>query len=489
MNSSANLSRTCLAVITIGFTLLFSSFAQSGTKVAFTGDQGTDENARAVLTMIANEGVDLVLVQGDLGYDRNAATRWEANLSDTLGENFPVLSGVGNHENFEWHLYHRYIKNRINRVDGLSCSGNPGVKAHCKFDNLEIVQVSPGIREVAGVRAEDNYPEYINDKFSGTSNKWRICTWHKNMREMQTGEKNNSTGWDVYRSCLNAGALIAVAHEHAYSRTHLMSNYQNQTVAHRNSEMTLEPGKSFMFVSGLGGRSIREQKRGGDWWASIYTASQGATHGALICDFERITAQCYFKAIDGSVQDQFSLRLNDGGRGGSTDSTPEPAGDKPPQLSSVPAVFKRIDSDEYRWIDRDANGQLGNVRIEPACSEAMGGVDLFGDWDDLLALAPGVDAIENPCVNQNNNNPGSSANDPTLDTNYVFQRTDKNELRWITQNSHGQVGSTSITKSCANKLGGATVSGDWFDLQSLAPAFDQYNNPCSHSSISVISCS
>ena len=68
--------------------------------------------------------------------------------------------------------------------------------------------------------------------------------------------------------------------------------------------------RSFMFVSGLGGRSIRSQSHDGDWWASVYTASQGANHEALFCDFERNTAQCYFKAIDGSVPDQSTLRLD-----------------------------------------------------------------------------------------------------------------------------------------------------------------------------------
>lgn len=453
--------------------LSFSSVAHSGTKVAFTGDQGTDENARAVLTMIANEGVDLLMIQGDLGYDRNAAAQWEANLNDTLGENFPVLTGVGNHENFEWHLYHQYIKRRIDRAGKLSCSGNPGVKAHCQFDNIEIVQVSPGINEVAGVPAEDSYPEYIKDKFPGAGNKWRICSWHKNMETMQVGGKSNATGWGVYDSCLNAGAMITVAHEHSYSRTHLMSSFENQVVAHRNNDMTLEPGKSFMFVSGLGGRSIREQKRGGDWWASIYTASQGATHGALICDFERNTARCFFKAIDGSVPDQFTLRLNNGGDP-NTVTDPQPNNDPRVNLEKLPAILKRTDSDEYRLIDRDANGKLGHVRIDRNCANAMGGPDLYGDWHYLVDLAPGTDSIANPC----GSNTDSPTNEPEGESGYVFSRTDKNELRWIAKSSNGELGSIRIDDACASRLGSPSRSGNWFDLIAIAPAFDQIENPC-----------
>lgn len=457
----------------------FGSVSYAGTKVAFTGDQGAGENAEKVLKLIADEGTDLLMIQGDLGYDRGAAQTWENNLTKHLGESFPVLTTVGNHENFEWHIYHQKIKDRINRVSGLSCSGNPGVKALCQFSNLEVVQVAPGISEVAGVRPDDNYAEFIADKFSGGSNKWRICSWHKNMKDLQTGNKGNSTGWDVYRSCLNVGAMIAVAHEHAYSRTYLMSDFENRSVVHRESDMKLEPGRSFMFVSGLGGKDPREQKRGGDWWASIYTKSQGATHGALFCDFEVNTASCYFKAINGSVPDSFTLR-RDGGSGVERKREPDPEPEGDVELKSVPAVFKRTDSDEYRWIDRDVNGNLGNVRIDSACTDTLGGPDLSGDWDDLVNLAPGVDSIANPCGSgdESDDGIGGRPDGPALEPGYVFQRTDKNEIRWIDLTNNGEVGSIRINNSCADKMGGATASGDWFDLMIAAPAFDKTSHPC-----------
>ena len=42
--------------------------AQDPVTVAFFGDQGLSENARAVLRMVVDEGADLVLHQGDLDY-------------------------------------------------------------------------------------------------------------------------------------------------------------------------------------------------------------------------------------------------------------------------------------------------------------------------------------------------------------------------------------------------------------------------------------
>jgi len=288
--------------------LVIGNTAQAApVKVAFTGDQGTGEHAQAVLSLIASEGTDLLLIQGDLGYDVGASSAWEANLSNALGADFPVLALVGNHENYEWPLYQRMIQRRIGRASDLVCSGEVGVKALCRYGNIDIVQVSPGINEVAGVKPDDNYAQFIETSFAQSNAPWRICSWHKNQSKMQTGSKNDATGWEVYDACLDAGAMIALAHEHAYSRTHLLSNYQNQTIAHKNSDLTLEPGRSFAFVSGLGGREVRPQLQGGDWWASIYTATQNATHGALFCTFEEKSAQCYFKAIDGAVPDQFSL--------------------------------------------------------------------------------------------------------------------------------------------------------------------------------------
>jgi len=49
----------------------------ASTKVAFIGDQGNNSNSQAVLTLVANEGTDLLLIQGDLGYAANSAVTWD----------------------------------------------------------------------------------------------------------------------------------------------------------------------------------------------------------------------------------------------------------------------------------------------------------------------------------------------------------------------------------------------------------------------------
>ena len=290
-------------------TLSFSTAAATAPlTVAFVGDQGTDEDARAVLQLIADEGVDLLLIQGDLGYGRNAAGQWINNIDQILGKTFPVLLTVGNHENFEWLIYHQWLIKRIRDVPELNCQGNPGVKAHCTYRGVSVVQVAPGVDEVAGVAALDNYAEYLDDELSMSSNVWRFCSWHKNQQNMQVGDKNDATGWDVYAACLKHGGIIATAHEHSYSRTFLMNDFENQVVAHRNDLLEIGPGSSFAFVSGLGGKGIREQKLSGDWWASMYTSNQNANYGALFCTLTDDLANCQFKDIAGGVPDRFMLK-------------------------------------------------------------------------------------------------------------------------------------------------------------------------------------
>lgn len=61
---------------------------------------------------------------------------------------------------------------------------------------------------------------------------------------------------------------------------------------------------------------------------------------------------------------------------------------------------------------------------------------------------------------------------------FVFSRTDKEELRWITTNRRGNTGSIWISEACAATLGGVSQRGDWRNLMSIAPDIDSVENPC-----------
>lgn len=285
---------------------LANARAQADVTVAFTGDQGTNRDARKVLNLIAEEGTDLLLVQGDLGYHRGTS-RWMKNIDQALGEDFPVLAVVGNHEENYWAEYQSWLGDRIERLDELACQGEIGVKAHCTFRGLSIVQVAPGIREVRGVSPDNDYAGYITRELSGGDDRWRICSWHKLQHDMQIGGKKDETGWAVYEACREAGGIVATAHDHSYSRTYLMSDFEHHEVVHRDKHLEISPGHSFAFVSGLGGKNVKEQRTDGDWWAARYSATQGAAPGALFCTFSEQRASCWFKDIEDVVPDRFTL--------------------------------------------------------------------------------------------------------------------------------------------------------------------------------------
>ena len=124
------------------------------------------------------------------------------------------------------------------------------------------------------------------------------------------------------------------AHEHSYERTRTLVNAQEQLVdpdCPLPNALCVEPGKTFVFVSGLGGLSIRDQSRYlpstfpygcNQEWASIYTSDQAAKYGALFITFhvdgDPYKAHGYFKNIDGEVIDEFDVFAQ------ADDSQPEP---------------------------------------------------------------------------------------------------------------------------------------------------------------------
>jgi hypothetical protein len=96
-----------------------------------------------------------------------------------------------------------------------------------------------------------------------------------------------------------------------------MSNFKTQHIASTSNTLQIEKGKTFAFVSGLGGHSIRSQNEElatNDWWAAVYTSKQGANYGALFCIFNvngvKNKAHCYFKDIDGRIPDEFDIVSN-----------------------------------------------------------------------------------------------------------------------------------------------------------------------------------
>jgi len=301
----------------IGEAFIFVSVEQPGAPapasvtIAFIGDQGWEPagqslGPRAVLALIRDEGADAVVHLGDFDYLDDPAA-WEQQIDDVLGPDLPYFIAAGNHDVAAWgggNGYQARMERRMQRL-GLAWEGELGVMAASEFDGVQLLFGAPG------VFGSDPtiYADFFSDRLRDSDAMWSVCGWHKNQHRMQVGGKADEVGWEVYERCREGGAIIATAHEHSYSRTHLLAGVESQLVAATDDTLTVSEGESFVFVSGLAGQSIRDQENGGDWWAAVYTSTQGADYGALFgvfnADGRGDLAHFYFKDITGTVADEF----------------------------------------------------------------------------------------------------------------------------------------------------------------------------------------
>ena len=288
-------------------------------KIAIIGDQGLGPNSIAVLQLIKDENADLVVHSGDLDYQNNPEA-WDDQITKILGENFPYFVSAGGHDMPIWEKYQEQINSRLNKLDGVYCSGDIGIKSSCSYKGVFFILIETALTEASHV-------EYIKDELSNNENIWRFCSFHWPHNELQVGAKYcevcEDSGWKNFEECRKGGAIILNGHEHSYHRTKTLSSIENQTVDpqwSRPNQMKVSEGSSFVVVSGLGGVGIREQGRClpneypygcNNEWANIYTASQGANFGALFCTLhvngDPKQAQCYFKDISGNIPDEFSI--------------------------------------------------------------------------------------------------------------------------------------------------------------------------------------
>ena len=188
-------------------------------RIAFIGDQGLGPNAVAVLNLIKREGAQVVMHSGDLDYLNDPAA-WDAQINGILGANFPYFVSIGNHDELAWsgpNGYQKFLEDRFNRL-GITWSGRLGVRSSFHYKGIFFVVTPPGITSGFDDGRSDLY---IRDQLVSDNSVWSICSWHKNMRLMQIGGKQDETGWGVYEEASKGGAIMATAHEHSYSRTHL----------------------------------------------------------------------------------------------------------------------------------------------------------------------------------------------------------------------------------------------------------------------------
>ncbi len=299
--------------------------------VAFVGDQGADTNTTDVLKLIKNENADALALLGDYDYIDNP-NLWYSMFTNVLGKDFPLIAVIGNHDEKEWKGYSQLISSHQKNTPSVKCTGETAIKSTCTFRDLHMYITAPGIDSIK--ETKENFANYITSSASSMkdlSATWNFCVWHKNQHLMQAGSKPDEAGWQTYEACRALGFPIVTGHEHSYSRTYLMDSFEKQIISPKNmvrlgsasdpagvsgsslvDEIHLEKGKSFVTVSGLGGKSIRPQTYTSPWWSTVYTSSQGAKYGSMFCAFnyegKKDTALCYFKNVDNEVIDAYIVK-------------------------------------------------------------------------------------------------------------------------------------------------------------------------------------
>jgi hypothetical protein len=332
-------------------------------RLAFFGDSYTAKRGYAVLRLAKSEGADAVVHLGDFDY-QHSPPKFKKMLDETIGE-LPFFAAIGNHEvDAKKDGKMDAARNKQLREDysaliakrapkDASCSGEDGVQYSCHWRGVHLVLVTPDV-----LMSQASHEKFIAAELSSaeSSERWKVCAWHKPHTKIQAGGNGDGPKWGVYEACRLQGALIATAHEHGYSRTFGLDQFDptiNPVSTKASDPIVLEPGKTFTFVSGAGGAKVRKME--GNAWkpfqARVYmrppakevfekhlktqvkqdklteekaqdlrkkrsdgddetTAADEGAAGALFCDFGKSKAEeaeCFYKDIDGTEIDRFKV--------------------------------------------------------------------------------------------------------------------------------------------------------------------------------------
>ena len=281
-------------------------------RVAFIGDQGGSKflsNDKAVIELIKNENVELVIHQGDLGFEPASPEEWDKMITENLGSDFVYLVSEGHHDQESWDDYQPYLKERIERNSNIECKGNLGVKSICNYKDINVALIAPG-----EYTSDSDFDLYVEKELNKNESYWKICSMHNELHAMEAERKPGKTGMEVFEACKNAGAIIATGHDHLYSRTgNIIEFISSETqIADPESpelnKLKISKGSTFIFTSGLGGSPIINHNND---WPVNYSAKQNANYGGLFCTFnaggQPNKAFCYFKDIDHKIIDEFTI--------------------------------------------------------------------------------------------------------------------------------------------------------------------------------------
>jgi hypothetical protein len=123
---------------------------------------------------------------------------WEAQINSVLGPDFPYFVTIGNHDELAWKgpewlstIPDQSIQSSWHHLDRRSRRA-----ILLSLPGLFFVNTAPGISSGFDNGHNDSY---IRDQLAADNSVWSICSWHKDMKLMQVGGKEDETGWGVLR--------------------------------------------------------------------------------------------------------------------------------------------------------------------------------------------------------------------------------------------------------------------------------------------------
>lgn len=303
-------------------------------KVAMFGDQGKGSgtsypNMKMIYDWIDGSEDAFVIHAGDFDYG-SSPSAWQALIDETLPD-VPYFATIGNHDTSSWTGSSGYAARLDERAAKTGtdqyCTGDTAVNQYCSYKGLDFVLSGVGTRG-------SGHTQFIANSLRTSQSSMKMCVWHKNQRLFQVGGKSDEVGYEAYEECRRYGAIVNTGHEHSYSRTHTMTSMSSRpVVADSNNDVVIDDskGESFLFVSGLGGQSIRSYDTKGtnnypgplkdnDWWASHAASNDGVSDGVLFCIFNPggsrpNEADCEFKDRKGKVWDTFTITSKNSNKG------------------------------------------------------------------------------------------------------------------------------------------------------------------------------
>jgi hypothetical protein len=205
---------------------------------------------------------------------------------------------------------------------GYDCTGTFAEQESCIYQGIHL-----GLSAAGTLGDANDHAQALANTWAASDAVWRVCAWHKNQEDMNTGNKGDEVGWGAYQACQQGGAIIMSGHEHSYARTMTVTDLggaSDHGAVGDPAVGQVGPGSTFVVVSGLGGRAIRGWDSDHDddtWWASYLN---GDTHlvngevgdadgdyGVTFIDFhvdgDPRKARGYFKTISGEVTDEWVI--------------------------------------------------------------------------------------------------------------------------------------------------------------------------------------